>query len=64
MGQLELFNHLLRIIIPGFLKSSNCVQIIYITSEYLMELLMLKGSTWNHLTVYKWLILDRIISVW
>ena len=31
MDQIELFNHLLRIIIIGYLKPYSSVQIIYIT---------------------------------
>ena len=37
MGQIELFNHLQRIIIISYLKSYNCVQIIYITLEYVIN---------------------------
>ena len=33
MGQIELFNHLLRVIISGYLKQNSCVQIIYITLD-------------------------------
>ena len=37
MCEIELFNHLLRIIIINYLKPYSCVQIIYITVEYLIN---------------------------
>ena len=41
MSQIELFNHLLRviiiIIIIGYLKPYSYVQIIYVTLEYLLD---------------------------
>ena len=59
MVQIELFNHLLRIIIIiiSYLKSFSCVQIIYILLEDLIiELLILNSNTWNHLTMCKQMI--------
>ena len=37
MCQIELFNHLLGIIIISYLKPYSCVQIVHIRSEYLMN---------------------------
>ena len=53
ISQIELFNHLQRIIIIRYLKQYNCVQIVCIRSEYLILLLMLISNTWNHLTICK-----------
>ena len=39
MGQIEQFNHLLKIIIIGYLEPYDCVQIIYITKEYLINII-------------------------
>ena len=33
MGQIELFNHLLRIIIDCYFKPFNCVHIMYLLSD-------------------------------
>ena len=52
MGQIELFNHLLRIIIIiiiiiiSYQKSYSWIQIINIK-------IMITSNTWNYLTVYK-----------
>ena len=35
MGQIEFFNHLLRIIIISYLKPSSYMQIVHIRQEYL-----------------------------
>ena len=45
--QVELFSHLLSIIIINNLKRNRSVQIIYI--RWSIELLELNSITWNHL---------------
>ena len=37
MSQIELFNHLLRIIIISYFKLYSRMQIIYITQEYVIK---------------------------
>ena len=55
VGQIELFNHLLRIIM-SYLKSYTLMQIIYIIYECMIELFMLNSNTCNHLTECKQMI--------
>ena len=51
VGQIDLFNHLLWIIIISYLK---CMQIVCIRSEYLINRITnVNSNTWNCLTVCK-----------
>ena len=45
MSQIELFNHLLKIIIISYLKPYSCLKNVCIREEYLIELLMLNNNT-------------------
>ena len=52
MGQIELFNILLGIIIISYFKPYNRVQMICIILEYLINR-NTNSKTWNHLPAFK-----------
>ena len=60
--QVELFTHLLRIM--SYLKI-NCLCKLSISHKntWWIEIRMLNGNNWNHLTVCKLILLSRIICV-
>ena len=62
MGQIELINHLLRIII-SYLKPYNCVLIIHITYEYLINrITYVKYQYLNHFNYVQANELDQLVK--
>ena len=56
MGRIELFNHLLKIVVIGYLKQYKSVNIVRIWLEYLINRITDVTNTQKHLTVCKQMI--------